>query len=53
MVKTEFCFNFFSEKSEFLKLKTEVRRIIVFYSYVIFSSKKNVENLGDVALRVS
>ena len=44
MLKTELCFNFFSEKGEFGKIKTEVRGIIIFYSYVIFSSKKNVAN---------
>ena len=35
---------FFSGKSEFVKLKAEVRGIIIFYSYFIFSSKKNVAN---------
>ena len=45
MLKTELCFkNFFRKKGEFVKLKTEVRGTIIFYSYVIFSSKKNVEN---------
>ena len=33
----------FQEMGKFVKLKTEVRGIIIFYMYVIFSSKKNVE----------
>ena len=44
MLKTELCLNFFIEKGEFVKIKTKVRGIIIFYSYVIFSSKKNVAN---------
>ena len=45
-LKAKLClfFFFFSGKSEFVKLKTEVRGIIIFYSYFIFSSKKNVAN---------
>ena len=45
MLKTDLCFKFFFRKlGEFVKLKTEVIWIIIFYSNVIFSSKKNVEN---------
>ena len=33
----------FQQKGDFLKLKTEVRRIIIFYQFVFFSSKK-IEN---------
>ena len=45
MLKTELRFQFFfPEKSEFVKLKIEVRRIIDFCTYVIFSSMRNVEN---------
>ena len=42
-IKTKWVWAYFSEKSEFVKLKTEVKEIIIFYSYVI-CSKKNVEN---------
>ena len=42
MLKTELCC--VQRKGESVKLKTEVRGIIIFYSYVTFSSKKNVEN---------
>ena len=38
MRKTELCFKRFFRKKE------EVRGIITFYSYDIFSSKKNAEN---------
>ena len=34
----------FQGKGESVKLKTEVKGIIVFYLYAIFSSKKNVGN---------
>ena len=37
-------YKFFQKKGEFVKLKKEVREINIFYSHVIFSSKKNVEN---------
>ena len=45
MLKTYLCFkNIFRKLGAFVKLKTEVIWIIIFYSHVIFSSKKNVEN---------